>query len=219
VVGDEAVLVLGQQQAVAELGRRSRRALADGAGIRVRQRHQPIRNHPIPGQPLIGLGQQPLGGRDRLLKLAGQPPEPPIAGSAHKRPPGVARHYLHLLQGVPCDRRDLTGQPVHLGHRHPGAPPQRPSELLHPPPSGTTAVAEPGPAGRPAGLDPADQPTQLAHRVLQQVGVGRIVDVGLDHRGVHPQLAGPQQLAGGELGDQGGVQLLDHLRGRPGGPA
>jgi hypothetical protein len=51
--------------------------------------------------------------------------------------------------------------------------------------------------------------------VLQQVGVGGVVDVGLDHGGVDPQLAGPQQLAGGQLGDQGGVQLLDDLGAGP----
>jgi hypothetical protein len=45
--------------------------------------------------------------------------------------------------------------------------------------------------------------------------MGRVVDVGLDHGGVDPQLAGPQQLALGELGHQGGVQLLDHLRSGP----
>ena len=63
----------------------------------------------------------------------------------------------------------------------------------------------------PTGLDPPHQPTQLAHGLLQQVGVGRVVDVGLHHGGVDPQLAGPQQLAGGQLGHQRGVQLIDHL--------
>jgi hypothetical protein len=62
------------------------------------------------------------------------------------------------------------------------------------------------------GLEASDQPTELSDRVLQQVGVGRVVDVGLHHGGVHPQLASPQQLAGGEFGHQGGVQLLDRLR-------
>jgi hypothetical protein len=47
--------------------------------------------------------------------------------------------------------------------------------------------------------------------MLQQVGVGRVVNVGLHYGGIHPQLAGTQQLAGGQLGHQGGVQLLDHL--------
>jgi hypothetical protein len=82
---------------------------------------------------------------------------------------------------------------------------------LHPPPGGPATVAEPGPAGGTAALDPADQPTQLADRTLQQVGVGRVVDVGLDYRGVDPQLAGPQQPVAGQLRHQGGVQLLDHL--------
>jgi hypothetical protein len=51
--------------------------------------------------------------------------------------------------------------------------------------------------------------------MLQQVGVGRVVDVGLHHRGIDPQLAGPQQLAGGELGHQRGVQLINHLGAGP----
>jgi hypothetical protein len=65
VVGDEAALVLGYQQGVAELGRRSRLALADRPGARVREQHQPVGDHPVAGQPLVGLGQQPLGGGAR----------------------------------------------------------------------------------------------------------------------------------------------------------
>jgi hypothetical protein len=47
--------------------------------------------------------------------------------------------------------------------------------------------------------------------VLQQVGVGWVVDVGLDHGGVDPQLAGPQHPVGGQLGQQRGVELPDHF--------
>jgi hypothetical protein len=134
-------------------------------------------------------------------------------------PAGVTRHHLDLLQGLPGDLSDLGGEPVPLGHRHPGAPPQGAGQLLHPPASGPATVPEPGPAGGTAGLDAADQPTKLADGVLQQVGVGEVVNVGLHHGGVDPQLAGPQQRAGGQLGHQRGVQLLDDPRGRRGGPA
>jgi hypothetical protein len=57
VVGDEAALLLDQQQGVAELGRVPGLALADRAGVRVRKRHQPIGDHPIAGKALVGLGQ------------------------------------------------------------------------------------------------------------------------------------------------------------------
>ena len=125
---------------------------------------------------------------------------------------GVARHHLHFPQGVPGDPGDLAGEPIHLAHRHPGPPPQRPGQLLHPPASRPAAVAESGPADGTAALDAPHQPTQLAHGLLQQIRVGRVVDVGLHHRGIHPQLAGPQQLVGGQLGHQRLVELLDHLR-------
>jgi hypothetical protein len=82
---------------------------------------------------------------------------------------------------------------------------------LHPPPSRPAAVPEPGPAGGPAALDAPHQPTDLAHGLLQQVGVGWVVDVGLDHGGVHPQLAAPQQLVAGQLAQQSGNQLVNHL--------
>jgi hypothetical protein len=147
-------------------------ALADRAGVRVGQRHQPIGNHAVTGQPLVGLGQQPPGRGDRLLQLTDQPTQPPVARSTGQRPAGVARHHLHLLQGVPGDLSDLAGQPVHLTHCHPGAPAQRASQLLEPPARRPTPVPEPGPAGDAASLDAAHQPTDLAHRLLQQVGVG-----------------------------------------------
>jgi hypothetical protein len=196
----QAAFVLGQQQAIAELGRLAGLALADGAGVGVAQAHQPVGDHPVAGQPLVGLGQQPPGRRDRLGQLLDQPTQPPIAGSTPQRPPGIVCHRLHLLQGVPRDLSDLAGEPVDLGHRYLGAPAQGPGQPFHPPPSRPASIAEPGPAGRPTALDPADQPTELADRTLQQIGVGRVVDVGLDHGGVDPQLGGPQQLALGELG-------------------
>jgi hypothetical protein len=147
-------------------------ALADRTGVRIRERYQPIRDHPVAGKALVGLGQQPLGRRDRLLQLADQPAQPPITRPAGTCPAGVGRHRLHLPQGVPGDRRDLAGEPVHLAHRYPGAPPQGAGQLLHATPGRPAPVAEPGPAGRPTALDAADQPTELADRVLQQVGVG-----------------------------------------------
>jgi hypothetical protein len=53
---------------------------------------------------------------------------------------------------------------------------QRVGELLHASTRSPATIPEPGPGGRPLGLDPPHQPTQLAHRPLQQVRVGRIVD-------------------------------------------
>jgi hypothetical protein len=94
----------------------------------------------------------------------------------------------------------------------PGPPPQRARQLFHPPASRPATVAEPGPADGTAALDTPHQPTDLAHRPLQQIGVGRVVDVGLHHGGVEPQLAAPQQLVGGQLGQQRLVELRDDLR-------
>jgi hypothetical protein len=66
--------------------------------------------------------------------------------------------------------------------------------------------------GRATPLNAADQPTQLADRVLEQVGVGGVVDVGLDHGGVDPQLPGPQQLVVAQLAEQRLVELPDDPR-------
>jgi len=79
------------------------------------------------------------------------------------------------------------------------------------------AVPKSGPGRCPVGLDAAHQPANLAHGLLQQVGVGRVVDVGLHHGGVHPQLAPAQQLVVGELSQQRVVELGDDLG--PDGPA
>ena len=73
VVGDEAALVLGQQQGVAELGRAAGFALADRAGVGVGQGHHPVGNLTVAGQPLLGLPEQPPGELDGLVELAGQP--------------------------------------------------------------------------------------------------------------------------------------------------
>jgi hypothetical protein len=89
---------------------------------------------------------------------------------------------------------------------------QRLGELPHPPPGRPTTVTKRGPGGRTPRLDPPHQPTELPDRVLQQVGVGREVNVGLHHGGVDPQLAGAQQLVGGQLAKQRTVEPLDHLR-------
>jgi hypothetical protein len=90
VVGDEAAFVLGQQQAVAKLGRRSRLALADRAGVRVRKQHQAVSDHPVTGQALIGLGQ-----------LADQSTKPPVTAPACQRPAGVAGDHLDLTKRLP----------------------------------------------------------------------------------------------------------------------
>jgi hypothetical protein len=66
-----------------------------------------------------------------------------------------------------------------------------------------------------AGLEPADQPTDGADRLLEQVGVGWEVDVGLDHGGIDAQLAAAHELVGGELAEQHGVALGEHLRADP----
>jgi len=66
-----------------------------------------------------------------------------------------------------------------------------------------------GLGGCATGLDAAHQPTEFADGLLQQVRVGRVVDVGLHHGGVDSQLARPQQLVVGELCHQRGVELCD----------
>jgi hypothetical protein len=54
MLGDKAVLVLGQQQGVAEPGRAARLTLADRPGIRI-SRHHPIRDAAVAGKPVAGL--------------------------------------------------------------------------------------------------------------------------------------------------------------------
>jgi hypothetical protein len=60
-------------------------APADGAGVQIRKRHQPIWDYPVAGQPLVGPGQQPPGLSDRLLQLTNQPGKPPVIESAGSR--------------------------------------------------------------------------------------------------------------------------------------
>jgi hypothetical protein len=60
-------------------------------------------------------------------------------------------------------------------------------------------------------VDAADQPAEDAHGVLQQVGVGGMIDVGGDDGGVDAQLAAAQQLASRQLRQQRGVELAEHL--------
>jgi len=212
MVGDKAALVLGQQQGVAELGRRAGLALADRAGIRISQRHHSVRDAAVAGKPLVGLVKQPPGKRDGLVELAGQPRQPAVAGSAGGGAVGGTLDRGDLAQGLPGDPGDLGGEPVDLVHGDAGAPPQGLGELAHPAPGRAAAVPKRGPTRSAARLEAPHQPADRAHRLLQQVGVGRVVDVGLHHRGVHPQLAGAQQLVAGELAQQRGVELADDLR-------
>jgi hypothetical protein len=128
------------------------------------------------------------------------------------RPAGVTDDPLGLTERPSGDAGDLGGEPVDLRLGLPGASPQRPGDLLEPTPSRSATIPEAGAAGRTAGLDPPDEPTQPGHGLLQQVGIGRVVDVGLHHGGIHPQLAAPQQLVLGELVQQRAIELLDDLR-------
>ena len=104
---------------------------------------------------------------DRLLVLADQPTQPANARRAWPLPPAPA-------SGLPGDGRDLAGEPIHLPIATPvrrrrvraGCFIRRPARPD--PGSGTRS------GWRTPGLDPADQPTQLAHRAFQQVGVGRV---------------------------------------------
>jgi hypothetical protein len=81
---------------------------------------------------------------------------------------------------------DLAGEPIDLTHRHPGTPPQGPGQLPHPPPGRTTTITIGSAAGRATRLNMAHQPTEFADRLLEQIRVGREVDVGLHHGGVDP---------------------------------
>src|SRR5207244_3330389 len=83
-----------------------------------------------------------------------------------------AGHGVALAQGPPGEPGDLSGQPVDLTHRQPGASPQRLGDLAQAPPGGTATIPEPGPGGRAAGLESPDQPTGGADGALEQVGVG-----------------------------------------------
>ena len=162
-----------------------------------------------------GLGQQPSGVPHGLVQLADQAPKPSVGGSAGQRPVGVARHGGHVAQGLPGESGHLPGQPVDLGQRHPGASPQGLGQQPHPPARRPAAVAEPDPGRHAAGAQPPDQPTGGADGPLQQVGVGREVDVGLDDGGVDAQLTGAQQLVPCELAQQRRVELGDRLGAGP----
>src|SRR5918992_4649845 len=57
------------------------------------------------------------------------------------------------------------------------------------------AVAELLPALAQKLLRLAHQPTQNPHPVVEQSAIGRVADVGLDHRGVGPELPAARHLA------------------------
>jgi hypothetical protein len=65
-------------------------ALANRAGVRVRQRHQPVGITRSPAGLLVSLGQQLPGVGDRLGQLTRQSGKPPVIGSTAKRPAGMA---------------------------------------------------------------------------------------------------------------------------------
>ena len=211
MVGDKAALVLGQQQGVAELGGTARLAFADRAGVRVGKRHQPVGDHPVAGQPLPGLVQQPMGCGRGLRQPGHQPSQATVVGPLGTRPTGVAGDLLGLRHTSPGNGGDFGGEPVDLGGGLPGASPQGPGDLLEPASGGAGAVAERGMGGRAARADMADQPAEGAHGVLEQVGVGGMVDVGLDDGGVDAQLAAAQDPLAGQLCQQRGVELVDRL--------
>jgi hypothetical protein len=161
VGGDEAALALCQQHGVAELGRLVGLALADRAGVRVAQRHQPVGDHPVTGQPLPGLVQQPTGCGRGLHQPGHQPSQPAVVGPFGPRPAGVAGDLLGLDHGAPGDGPDLGGEPVDLGGDPSGASPQGPGDLPEPPARGAGAVAKRRAGGRAALLGLADQPTRV----------------------------------------------------------
>lgn len=153
-----------------------------------------------------------MGGGGGLGQPGDQPSEPPVSGPLGSCSTSVAGQVLGLGQGLAGDHSDLGGEPVDLHLGLPGAPPQRPSALLEAPPGQVGAIPIGRAAGRAALLDPPGQPAEGAHRMLQQVGVGGMVDVGRDDGGVDPERAAAQQLLAGELAKQRGVALGDHLR-------
>ena len=125
----QAALVLAHQQGVAELGRLVRLAFADRAGVGVGKREQPVSDHPVAGNALAGLVQQPVGLGSGLRQPGDQPSQPAVTGTLAKRPAGVAGDPFGLGQGASGDGRDLGGEPVDLGGRLPGAPPRRVREI------------------------------------------------------------------------------------------
>jgi hypothetical protein len=54
--------------------------------------------------------------------------------------------------------------------------------------------------------------TRNTKPMAEQIGVGGMVDVGLDHRGVDAQLASPQDPVRGQFAHQRRVELIEHLR-------
>jgi hypothetical protein len=159
-----------------------------------------------------------------LLQPLDQPSQATVVRPLGTRPPGVAGDLLGLRHGPPGNGRDLGGEPVDLGGGLPGAPPQGLGDLPEPASGCAGAVAkrraggragavpEPRAGGGAAPADAADQPAERADRVLQQVGVGGMVDVGGDDGGVDAELAGSQQLACDQLGQQRVVEPVDRLR-------
>jgi len=67
-------------------------------GVRVGERHQPIRDDPVASQPLVGLGQQLSDGSNRVGEFADQPPEPP---RSHGGPARLDRGRHRGVGGCP----------------------------------------------------------------------------------------------------------------------
>jgi hypothetical protein len=118
-----------------------------------------------------------------------------------QRLPNTLRLPLRLLREVDeplVERSLLRSGRLRLA-------PDDPIERLQGPPHRAQAVAEDGPpACHPfleQRLGPLDEARQHAHAVAQQPAVGRVMDGGLDHRRVHPQLARSRHL--GLLGQKG----------------
>jgi hypothetical protein len=215
VVGDEPTLVLGHQQGVAELGR-------------------------MLGLPLLPLrigrasGSLKLTSRSAITRLpasrwsvchSNRSVSPIDSWSSStrrrsRRSPGRRASALRALRSTAWTCRTVclaipATWPVSRSTSAIATPVRwrsvRATCFIRRP-SRPTTVPKPGPAGRALGLDAPHQPAEFADRLLQQVRVSGIVDVCLDHDGVHPQLAPAQQPITGQLVQQRAVELRDRLR-------
>jgi hypothetical protein len=173
-------------QLVPELGRALALAPPDDVRVRLENRDDLFRNrdlllllHPPFALPHNLLGQRQvfieLGAeKTRARLLLETPPR------RFQRRPADPGHPDHLARELEQDQAATPARPLRvlaLGHDHPIA------ELLGPP--------RPVVIFKPRAtflLRRLHQPVQDPRAVLEQGGVGGVMDVGLNHRGVPPQL-------------------------------
>lgn len=138
------------------------------------------------GQAGAGLAHDLLGAHQRGLQIGHRPPELPRGRftSAVEAAAGVAHHRDGFPRGGLGEVGKVAGDAAHLGFGLTRATLEVDRDRPDLAPGRAGAVAHAGVPRAASGLHPRGLAGDAAHSLGQQPRVGRILHIGLDHRGV-----------------------------------